>query len=342
MKPKRLYDLILNNVVVVFTLLLVIWCHWHYPQFRKNAPVDILKRTAAYLIMPLGVGGVMLLGGTDLSAGRIMGFTAIVSTSLLQKLTAPTRMFTNLTFDIPISVVLPAVLAVGGLIGLFVGAIVGKLKLKSWLVTLCVQMMMYGIMLAYMSLGTNKGSSVSNLRADYKNFIAGNLIHIGSWQIPNYVWYIIIVTFIVWFIWNKTKLGHEMRFVGENRQAAEISGVNVNRVIIGAFVMAGMLYAFNGFVEAARAGGSGGSCGNGAECDAITACLIGGVSLRGGRGRISGIVFGTIVLQLISVCFQWMSVSANYVTIIKGAIMLVAAACDMRRYWRVEQPQEIL
>ena len=136
----------------------------------------------------------------------------------------------------------------------------------------------------------------------------------------------------MWFVWNKTTLGKNMYAVGANPEAANVSGVNVMKTIIMVFAMAGVLYGFSGFVEAARVGSNNASAGLNAELDAIAACVIGGVSFTGGTGKISGIVTGVILLQIITVALQWLGVSTNLQYIIKGAIILMAVAIDMRKY----------
>ena len=123
-----------------------------------------------------------------------------------------------------------------------------------------------------------------------------------------------------------------MYAVGANPDAANVSGVSVMKTTIVVFMMAGVLYGFSGFVEAARIGSNGPVTGLNAELDAIAACVIGGVSFTGGVGKISGIITGVVLLQIISVALQWLSVSTNLQYIIKGVIILVAVALDMRKY----------
>jgi methyl-galactoside transport system permease protein len=136
----------------------------------------------------------------------------------------------------------------------------------------------------------------------------------------------------MWFIWNKTTLGKNMYAVGANPEAANISGVSVRKTIVMVFMMAGLLYGFSGFIEAARIGSNNATVGVNAELDAIAACVIGGVSFTGGTGKISGIVTGVILLQTITVALQWLNVSTNLQYIIKGLIILVSVAIDMRKY----------
>lgn len=327
---KKVVDFVIGNALYFMIAILVIVVAVQYPLFLKNAPLDLLRRTAAYVIMALGVGGIIVLTGTDLSAGRIMGFTSLIAASLLQRVDAPTRVWPGLE-PVPIILVILLVIAVGAIIGAFNGFFVAKFDLHPFIVTLSTQLMLYGTMLIYLSMGTNASQNISNLSDSYKNLVT-NTVKIGSWQIPNFVWLAIVLIGVMWFIWNKTTLGKNMYAVGSNPEAAKVSGVSVLGTIISIFTMAGILYSINGFVEAARVGGPGASAGNNAELDAIAACVIGGVSFVGGIGKISGIVVGVILLQLISVALQWLSVSANLVFIIKGAIILFAVTLDMRKY----------
>ncbi len=327
---KKVLDFVINNALYFMIVALVIVVSVKRPDFLKTAPLDLLKRTAAYVIMALGVGGIIVLTGTDLSAGRIMGLTSLVAASLLQNLDAPNRVWPGLE-PWPIILVILLVVVIGACIGAFNGFFVAKFDLHPFIVTLSTQLMLYGTMLIYLAMGTNKSQNISNFIPQYKELVTGTL-KIGNWLIPNYVWLSIAMIFIMWFIWNKTTLGKNMYAVGSNPEAAKVSGVNVLGTIVSIFTMAGILYSINGFVEAARIGGPGASAGANAELDAIAACVIGGVSFVGGIGKISGIVIGVILLQLISVALQWLGISPNLVYIIKGAIILFAVTLDMRKY----------
>ena len=150
--------------------------------------------------------------------------------------------------------------------------------------------------------------------------------------IPNYVWYALVITAIMWFIWNKTTFGKNMFAVGSNPEAANVSGVNVKRTIILVFVLAGIMYAFTGFIEAARIGSNTASTGQNYELDAIAACVIGGVSFVGGIGKIRGVIIGVVMLRLIFVGLTFLSIDQNMQYVIKGLIILIACAVDMRKY----------
>jgi len=136
----------------------------------------------------------------------------------------------------------------------------------------------------------------------------------------------------MWVIWNKTVFGRNMFAVGSNEEAANVSGVNVFATVVGVFVLAGIMYGLTGFIEGARIGSAASYTGLNYESDAIAACVIGGVSFVGGTGKISGIVTGVLLLQIIFVGLNFLSVDQNLLYIIKGLIILLACAIDMRKY----------
>ena len=138
--------------------------------------------------------------------------------------------------------------------------------------------------------------------------------------------------FVVWVIWNKTTFGKNMYAVGSNEEAANVSGVNVTKTIIMVFMMAGVLYAITGFMDASRISSVNATTGLNYESDAIAACVIGGISFVGGIGKVSGAIIGVLLLQVIFVGLNFLSVDPNLLYIVKGLIILVACAIDMRKY----------
>ena len=162
--------------------------------------------------------------------------------------------------------------------------------------------------------GTNNGQTLSGLTDGYRNLVTGTLFSIptatGSVAVPRYVLYSIILVVLMWVIWNKTTFGKNMFAVGSNEEAANVSGVNVSKTIIMVFVLAGMMYAITGFLDGARIASANANTGLNYECDAIAACVIGGVSFVGGIGRISGIVVGVLLLQIIFTGLNFLAVDA--------------------------------
>ena len=184
----------------------------------------------------------------------------------------------------------------------------------------------------FLMSGNNNGQAISGLDSRFNNFINGSILSVGGTPIPNFVWYAIVITVIMWFLWNKTKFGKNMFAVGSNPEAANVSGVNVKRVTMLVFMLAGILYGVTGFIEAARIGSNSAATGLNYELDAIAACVIGGVSFVGGIGKIRGVIVGVVLLRLIFVGLTALSIDANMQYIIKGLIILIACAIDMRKY----------
>jgi len=228
--------------------------------------------------------------------------------------------------------VLLLVIGVGALVGFVNGFSVAKFKLHPFIVTLSTQLIVYGAILMYLMRGVNNGQTLSGLADNYRSFITGTLFSIGGVAVPKYVLYSLILTIIMWIIWNKTTFGKNMFAVGSNEEAANVSGVNVMRTIIMVFMLAGMMYGITGFLDGARIASANANTGLNYECDAIAACVIGGVSFVGGIGRISGIVVGVLLLQIIFTGLNFLAVDANMLYIIKGLIILIACAIDMRKY----------
>ena len=340
-KAKRVWwsDFLVRNAIYIIIVILVIYVQIYSVEnnfsntfLSFKSIIDIVKRSGSSLFLALGVGGIIVLTGTDLSAGRILGLVACISASLLQSPISEysAKMFPNMEAP-PIILVLLLCMGVGALIGTFNGFCVAKFQLHPFIVTLATQLILYGVVLMYVQLGTNGGGPISGLTQEFKDVVKGT-INIAGTAIPYYVFYAIIAAAIMWFVWNKTALGKNMYAVGANPEAANVSGVSVTATTIMVFMIAGLLYGASGFIEAARIGSNGPTTGVNAELDAIAACVIGGVSFTGGTGKISGIITGVILLQIISVALQWLGVSSDMQYIIKGLIILVAVALDMRKY----------
>ncbi len=331
-KLNTVSDFILKNAMYIIIITAIIVIAIMEPRFVSTASIiNIISLTAARLPIALGIGGAIVLSGTDISAGRAVGLTACIAASLLQSASYANKMFPGIG-TVPIPLVLLAVMAAGALIGLVNGFFVAKFKLHPFIVTLSTQLILFGLVLLYLQIGDNGGQTLSGLDASYLSFISGPLFSINGIAVPKYVLYAVIITVIMWFIWNKTVFGKNMFAVGSNEDAALVSGVNVFRTILLVFMLAGIMYGITGFIEGARIGSIASYTGLNYESDAIAACVIGGVSFVGGTGKIGGIVIGVLLLQIIFVGLNFLSVDQNMLYIIKGLIILLACAVDMRKY----------
>ncbi len=329
---KRIGNGLLNNALFILMLIAIIIIAIKNPNFiRPTSIINIISQTAAYLPVALGVAGCIVLTGTDLSAGRIVGLTACVSASLLQAVGSSTKMWPQIGV-VPIPVVILLVVIIGAAFGAFNGFFVAKFKLHPFIVTLGTQLIVYTLLLLYIKQGNNNGMAISSLDASYSNFVKGSFLTIAGTAIPNYVWIALILAAVMWFIWNKTTFGKNMFALGSNEEAARVSGVNVLMTTIMVFALAGAMYAFTGFIEGARVASNNANTGLNYELDAIAACVIGGVSFVGGIGKIRGIIIGVLMLRLIFIGLNMVSIDQDLQYLIKGGIILFACALDMRKY----------
>ncbi|MFI3255298.1 MAG: beta-methylgalactoside transporter [Eubacteriales bacterium] len=330
---KDITERLLNNALFIVMGAAIIYIAYQNPNFLKiPSLVNILSQTAAYLPVALGIAGCIVLTGTDLSAGRIIGLTACISASLLQNASNMANKMWPDMGTLPIWVVIPFVMFIGACFGAFNGFFVAKFKLHPFIVTLGTQLIVYTCLLLYVQQGNNNGMAISNLDASYTSFVKDELFKIGQTSVPNYVLYSVLLTILMWFIWNKTVFGKNMFALGANEEAARVSGVNTFMTTIAVFALAGAMYGFTGFIEGARIASNTANTGTNYELDAIAACVIGGVSFVGGSGKISGVIIGVLMLRLIFVGLNMVSVDPNLQYLIKGAIILFACALDMRKY----------
>ena len=328
-KVEAVKNGVLDNALYILIAVFVIAVFAYNPNFLSaDSVVNILMQSASRLIMALGVAGIIVLTGTDLSAGRCLGLCACICASLLQSNAVANKMFPALGYSPWL--ILPALLLVG-LVGGFNGFMVSKFKLHPFIVTLGTQLILYGGVMWYVSLGQNNSAPIAGLDPSYTRLVTGG-INIGGVQLPNYLWIAVVVTLIMWIVWNKTVLGKNMFAVGINSEAAAVSGVSVARTIISVFVLAGVLYGVSAFVECARVSSNSTATGVNYELDAIAACVIGGVSFMGGVGKIRGVMLGVFLLQLVNAGLVFLNFEPAIMTVIKGAIILVACALDMRKH----------
>ena len=327
-KGKFIANWALDHAMIIIIIIMALYVQSQKPAFfGVPSLVNILQLTAARLPMALGVAGCIVLAGTDLSGGRVAGLTAFIAAILLEKSGVANKFLANIGPQ-PLLLVILIVMAIGACVGFVNGFCMAKFKLHPFIVTLATQMMTYGV---YLTVSNSK--QISSLDASYTtNFVKAPLFSIGPTAVPTFVLLAAIITALMWVVWNKTTFGKNMFAVGSNEEAARVSGVNVLITIIGVFMLAGAMYGFTGFIEAARLGASTPTLGLNYESDAIAAVVIGGVSFVGGTGKISGVILGVFMMQLIMSGMTFLGISGNVTYIIKGAVILVACILDMRKY----------
>jgi len=292
---------------------------------------NILSMSATRVIFAMGMGAVLITGGVDLSAGRLVGLAAVLSASLLQAPDYLRRMYPNLPV-LPLIVPLIIAMIACGLFGVLNGLFITKLKVPAFIATLGSMVAVYGATSLYFDRPPYGAQPIGGLDKRFSNLGTGYIGFDGVYSIPYIVIIAALVTFITWVLFNKTTYGKNIYAIGGNTEAAKVSGVNVTRTLILVYTIAGILYGLGGSLEAARTGGASNNYGNGYELDAIAACVVGGVSNLGGIGTVPGIVIGVLILSVINYGLTFINMSPYWQQIVKGAIIIAAVALDIRKY----------
>ncbi|OUN92029.1 galactoside ABC transporter permease [Pseudoflavonifractor sp. An44] len=294
-----------------------------------NNVLNILQQASPRMFLALGVAGLIMLAGTDLSIGRMVGMGMTASTIIMHKGINTGSVFGH-TFDLTgIPVVGRVILALVVCIVLctifttIAGFFTAKFKMHPFIATMANMLVIFGLV----TYGT-KGVSFGAIESNIPNMI---IPKIGKF--PTIILWAVAAVVIVWFIWNKTTFGKNLYAVGGNPEAASVSGISVFAVTLGAFVLAGILYGFGSWLECIRMFGSGSaSYGQGWEMDAIAACVVGGVSFTGGIGKISGVVVGVFIFTALTYALTVLGIDANLQFVFSGIIILVAVTLDCLKY----------
>jgi len=326
-KQKQISQFLSRNAIYVVLVLLIIGITVINPGFLSFTSLrDILLQSSTRIIIALGALFVILTGGCDLSAGRIVGLAAVVSASLLQTMDYSNRFFPGLG-QLPIIVPIVIALAAGVLSGLLNGWIISKFDVPPFITTLGTMLIIFGINSIYFDLPPNSSQPIGGLREDFTTLGSGSVFNI-----PYILIIALIAVVIVFVVLNKTRFGKNLYAIGGNREAANVSGINVKKCLLVVYMISGLLYALAGSLEAARTGSAANSYGNGYELDAYSACIVGGCSVSGGVGTVPGIVVGVIIFSVINYGLTFVGVNPYWQQIIKGSIIVVAVAVDIRKY----------
>jgi methyl-galactoside transport system permease protein len=335
-KGTKAKNFFLNYALfIILGLILVVVSIIRIDFLSMSNILNILQNASTKGILALGCAGLIVLAGTDLSIGRVLGISAAVTASLVQSTSYASRMFPTLVNPLsPFGLLIPlfASIAVAVAFSLINGFGVAKLHLHAFIVTLGTQLIAYGANCLFIeSQPSGTAQALSTFDPTFLNVAAG-AIYIGSVRIPLVVLYFLVLAAIVWVIWNKTKLGKNMFAVGGNMEAAAVSGVNVAKTIMLVYLLAGILYGTASFLEAARITSVGANTGINYELDAISAVVVGGVSFSGGVGTIQGVVIGAVIMQAIVYALQFLGINPYIQYIIRGLIIILAVSIDVRKY----------
>jgi methyl-galactoside transport system permease protein len=329
---KRLSDFMLKYAIYIVFALLVAVISFKEPEFMSIENFrNILSMSSTRIIIALGVGGILISGGTDLSAGRQVGLAAVVSASLLQQVDYARRMYPDLQ-QLPLWAPILLAMLVCAVIGLFNGFVVAILKVPPFIATLGTWLAVYGLNSMYFDRPPYGAQPIGGLDARFSNLGSGFLGKDPVYSIPYIVLIALAVSVFVWVLYNKTRFGKNLYAIGGNPVAAKVSGVDVTKNLIGIYAFAGLLYGLAGCLEAARTGGATNNYGNMYELDAIAAAVVGGVSTSGGIGTVPGMLIGVLIFSVINYGLTFIGMSPYLQLVVKGAIILAAVAIDIRKY----------
>ncbi|WP_338707903.1 galactose/methyl galactoside ABC transporter permease MglC [Paenibacillus amylolyticus] len=321
-----------QRAIFIVLILLIIGIAIADPNFLAFSTLrDILQQSSTRAIIALGAAFILVTGGVDLSAGRVVGLTAVVSASMLQIDEYANRFFPDLP-HLPVLLPILVGITAGLFVGLVNGLIVAKLHVPPFIATLGTMVAVYGLNSIYFDTEPNQSQPIGGLRPDFTVIGSGYIDLGGGYSIPYIVLIAIAVALICWVIFNKTRLGKNMYAIGGNIQAAHVSGIHVARNLVTLYAIAGALYGLGGVLEAARTGGATNNYGNMYELDAIAACVVGGVSTAGGIGTVPGVMAGVLIFGVINYGLTFIGVSPYWQLIIKGLIIVAAVAFDIRKY----------
>ncbi|HKU61111.1 MAG TPA: ABC transporter permease [Gemmatimonadales bacterium] len=312
--PEAGIFLVLVGIALAFELLGWILVGQSFLLNWQRLQVMILQ-VAVTGIIAVGVTQVIITGGIDLSSGSVLGMTAMIAASLAQRSDYARAVYPALT-DLPVLVPVAAGLLAGLVAGLVNGTLIAYTRIPPFIATLGMMVSARGVAKWY-----THGQPVSGLRDGYAA--------IGSWIWPVFIF--LVVALIFHIALRFTRYGKFTYAIGSNLQAARVSGIDVGRHLIAVYAIAGLLSGLAGVVQSARAITGQAGMGVMAELDAIAAAVIGGTSLSGGVGRITGTVLGTVILGVLTSGFTFLRIDAYYQEIIKGAVIVAAVVADQYR-----------
>jgi ribose/xylose/arabinose/galactoside ABC-type transport system permease subunit len=290
------------------------------PQFLKvNNIFNIMKQVATLGIASVGFTYVLITAGIDLSVGYQISLINVVCAILM----------VNMGVSWPIACLIGILL--GTLIGTLNGFIITKTGVAPLIVTLAMMTILHGL-----SFLVSKGLPIFGFPRAFSNIGQGNL---GPIPIP--LIFLIVIIFIGNFILSKTIYGRYFYALGSNVEATELSGVNVNRVRIIVYSLCGFFNSIGALLMLSRLSSAQSSIGSGFEMDVITACVLGGVSITGGKGTVKGAAIGVLIIGVLDNGLLLLNVSEYIKLVIKGSILLFAVIYDTMSKSKTERIKRI-
>ena len=297
--------------------------------FTYNNILNILQQASPRMFLALGVAGLILLTGTDLSIGRMTGMGMVAATIIMHKgintgaVFGKIFDFTSLPYAGRAIFALLVCIVLTTCFTSVAGFFTARFKMHPFISTMSNMLIIFGLV-TYATKGVSFGAIEPGIASMIVPKVNG---------FPLIILWAVAAIVIVWFIWNKTRFGKNLYAVGGNPEAASVSGISVFAVTMGAFMMAGVLYGFGAWLECARMVGSGSAAyGQGWDMDAIAACVVGGVSFTGGIGKISGVVVGVLIFTELTYSLTILGIDTNLQFVFEGIIILTAVTLDCLKY----------
>ncbi|WP_058306009.1 ABC transporter permease [Gracilibacillus massiliensis] len=300
-----------NKGIIAVLIILFVALSIISPVFlTANNIITLFLQITINMFLALGMTYVIILGGIDLSVGAIVAMSGTITVGLM------------VNSGLPVVVAVLIGLALGALIGLLNGTVITQFGIPPFIVTLATMYVGQGI--AYIYSG---GRSLRVTEEAFTQLGTARLFDV----IPISIIYMAVFILLFSIVLMKTRFGTSIYAMGGNREAARLSGIRTKRVEIAVYTLIGFMSAFAGIVLAARMYSGQPSVGQGYELDAIAACVLGGVSMAGGKGRISGTVFGAIVIGVVSNGLNLMGVISFWQLLVMGLIILIAVIIDSQK-----------
>jgi len=295
-------------------IILIVLCaviQWRNPQFLTATVIDSILRNYSYtILMATGMLMVLLVGGIDISVGATLALSGMTSALLMRDGIIPNAFVAYLTS-----------LGVGILCGFLVGLIITKGKVLPIIATL-------GFMYVYRGLtffiSDSQWVGQQFLLDDYKDFSQGSSIGIS-----NLLWITIVIYIAVFIVLKWTKLGRQVYAVGSNPEAAMVSGIRIDRVKLFVYTFNGALAGISGAMFVGFYASAQNNSAAGLELDIIAACVIGGVSLKGGQGTVPGVLLGAVLIAVINRSLSLMGIDPFWQQALKGAVILGAVITNI-------------
>lgn len=300
-----------NLGTIAALIILIVFVSVLNPAFLQvNNLLNLMRQLIINGFIALGMTFVILTGGIDLSVGSTLAFTSAIFAGLLQN-----GMATGLAILIT--------LALGLALGLINGILITKGKLAPFIVTLATMTIFRGLTLVYMD-----GRPISGPKDDFAFQFLGKGQVFG---IPLQVILFLIVYIVLSTLLNKTSHGRKIFAVGGNEKASFISGIKIDKVKVLVYVISALMAVVSGLVLTSRLNSAQPTAGSAYEMDAIAAVVLGGTSMTGGSGSLTGTLIGILILGVLNNGLNLLGVSSFYQQIVKGVVILIAVLIDRKR-----------